>query len=192
MQRTLVRSLTLLLLLPGIAAAHTGVGTTTGFIHGFAHPLGGVDHLLAMLAVGLWAAQIGGRAVWTVPATFVAVMILGGALGFSGLAVPYIEEGILLSVLVLGLLVAASFRFSLPASMLTVALFAVFHGHAHGAEMPLAAGAAAYTAGFALATALLHFAGIGFGLLARKINIEKATRVAGSAIALGGLYLAIA
>ena len=182
----------ILLLLPGVAAAHTGVGATTGFAHGFLHPVGGVDHLLAMLAVGLWAAQLGGRGIWAVPCAFVGIMICGGALGFSGLALPYIEEGILVSVLVLGALVAASVKFPLPASMLTVALFALFHGHAHGAEMPLAAGAATYTAGFALATTLLHGTGIGFGLLARTISFEKATRVAGSVIVLGGLYLALA
>lgn len=177
--------------LPGIALAHTGVGETTGFMHGFGHPIGGADHLLAMVAVGLWAAQVGGRALWVVPCTFVGVMIIGGILGFTGVPVPFIEQGILLSVLILGVLIAGAFKLPLVYSALIVGLFAIFHGHAHGAEMPVALGAASYTFGFALATALLHLSGIGLGMLVSRINLPAVTRFAGGAIALGGVYLAV-
>ncbi len=193
MKKSLLKSLGLLLLFPGIAAAHTGVGETTGFMHGFGHPIGGADHLLAMIAVGLWAAQAGGRALWVVPSTFVAVMVLGGVVGFSGVPVPFIEEGILGSVLVLGVLIACAYRLPLAYSALIVGFFAIFHGYAHGAEMPSATaiGAASYTVGFAVATAILHTAGVAFGVLAQRISLEQVNRLAGSAIALGGIYLAI-
>ena len=176
---------------PSLALAHTGVGETAGFAHGFFHPVGGLDHMLAMVAVGLWAAQIGGRALWVVPCTFVGVMILGGVLGFIGVPVPFIEEGITVSVLILGILIASAFRLPLLYSALVVGFFAVFHGHAHGAEMPAAIGAGSYTAGFALATAMLHAAGMGWGLFMRKANLPTLTRFAGGAVALGGIYLAI-
>lgn len=174
-----------------LALAHTGVGETAGFMHGFRHPIGGTDHLLAMAAVGLWAAQIGGRALWVVPCIFVGVMILGGVLGFSGAPIPFIEEGISVSVLILGVLIAGAFRFSLLHSALIVGFFAVFHGHAHGAEMPATIGAGSYTVGFALATAMLHAAGMGLGILMQKTNLHIVTRFAGGAVALGGIYLAI-
>ena len=176
---------------PGLALAHTGFGEVSGFMHGFSHPIGGFDHLLAMVAVGLWAAQIGERALWVIPCTFVAVMILGGVLGFSGVAIPFIEEGILVSVLILGVLIAGAFRFPLQYSALLVAFFAVFHGHAHGAEMPATIGASTYTVGFALATAMLHASGMGLGILMQKINLHKITRFAGGAVVLSGIYLAI-
>lgn len=178
-------------LLPISALAHTGAGQSTGFSAGFIHPAGGADHLLAMLAVGLWAAQMGGRAAWAVPGAFVSMMVAGGVLGISGVHVPYIEAGILVSVLVLGVLIAGAFRLPLAISGILVGIFAVFHGHAHGAEMPIAVGAIAYSAGFALATALLHAAGILAGTGLRKLDIEKITRFAGGAIALGGIYLAV-
>jgi urease accessory protein len=181
----------MLFFLPSIALAHTGVGETTGLMHGFIHPIGGADHLLAMVAVGLWAAQIGGRALWVVPSTFVGVMIIGGILGFAGVSVPFIEQGILLSLLILGVLIAGAFRLPLVYSALIVGFFALFHGHAHGAEMPLLIAAASYTVGFALATAALHLAGIGLGILMPKVNLPAANRFAGGAIALSGVYLAI-
>ena len=187
----LLKILSLLFLLPAVAIAHTGVGETTGFIHGFSHPLGGVDHLLAMAAVGLWVAQIGGRALWVVPSTFVILMILGGALGFSGIPVPFIEEGILASVLVLGVLIAGAFKFPVIFNALIVGFFALFHGHAHGTEMPVAIGATSYSIGFALATAMLHTVGIASGTFLQKINLEKVNRFAGGAIALSGIYLAV-
>lgn len=178
-------------LIPISALAHTGVGVTTGFGSGFSHPIGGADHLLAMVAVGLWAAQMGGRAIWVVPSVFVTVMILGGVLGVSGVPVPYIEEGILVSVLIFGVLVAGAFHFSLSLSGLIVGIFAVFHGHAHGTEMPLAIGAVSYSLGFALATAFLHGVGIVAGVGVRKLKIENIVRFAGGAIALSGIYLAV-
>jgi urease accessory protein len=181
----------LLLFLPGIASAHTGIGQTTGFLHGFSHPIGGADHLLAMVAVGLWAVQVGGRAIWVVPSTFVSVMILGGILGFTGFPVPFIEEGILVSLLLFGVLIAGAFKLPLAYSAFVVGIFAIFHGHAHGAEMPVTIGAISYTLGFALATAMLHLAGIGFGMLTQKANLQTVSRFAGGAIALGGIYLAI-
>ncbi|MFH1604360.1 MAG: HupE/UreJ family protein [Pseudomonadota bacterium] len=179
-------------LLPSLAHAHVGVGDTAGFAHGVGHPLGGVDHILAMVAVGLWAAQCGGRALWFIPATFVLVMGFGGFVGTIGLPVPFVEQGIVLSVLVLGVLVAAAVRLPLFAGALIVALFAVFHGHAHGAEMPANALGLAYGAGFALATAILHALGIGAAVLTRSFGQSGLLRVTGGAIAMSGVYLWLA
>lgn len=191
MRQSISKFAFLLLLLPGVALAHTGVGETTGFIHGFSHPIGGADHLLAMVAAGLWASQIGGKALWTVPCTFVVVMILGGFLGFFGIPILFIEEGILISVLILGVLIAGAFKFPLAYSVLIVGFFAIFHGHAHGAEMPVTVVAASYIVGFSLATAILHLAGIGLGILLQKNNQKTVNRITGGAIALSGIYLAI-
>jgi urease accessory protein len=176
-------------MLPGLTFAHTGVGDASGFMHGFGHPLGGMDHLLAMVALGLWAAQLGGKASWVLPCTFVGVMILGGVLGFSGVSIPFIEEGILVSVLILGILVAGAFRFSLAYCVLIAGFFAMFHGHAHGAEMPAETGAALYSIGFALATAMLHGAGIGLGILMQKTKQPVVIRFAGGAICASGLAI---
>lgn len=190
MRQTVSKLLVLFFLLPGIVFAHTGVGETTGFVHGFTHPTGGVDHMLAMVAVGLWAAQIGRRALWAVPCTFVAVMVVGGILGFTGVPVPFVEEGILVSILVFGVLIAGALKMPLVYSGLIVGLFAIFHGHAHGAEMPESISAASYAVGFALATAMLHLAGIGLGVLMQRTNLQTVNRLAGAAIAFSGLYLA--
>jgi urease accessory protein len=192
MRQKISKILIILFFLPGMALAHTGVGETTGFMHGVAHPIGGLDHLLAMIAVGIWAAQVGGRALWIVPCTFVGVMILGGVLGFAGVPVPFIEQGILLSVLILGVLIAGALKLPLVYSALIVGFFAIFHGFAHGAEMPVAIAAASYTAGFALATATLHLAGMGLGMYMSRINLPAVSRFAGGAIALSGVYLAVA
>lgn len=181
----------ILLALPVAASAHTGVGDTSGFLAGFGHPVGGADHLLAMVAVGMWAAQLGGRALWAIPGTFVVVMLAGGALGIAGTPLPYVEQGILVSVLVLGMLISAATRVSLTAGALIVGVFAVFHGHAHGTEIPSATAALAYSAGFAVATALLHGTGIAFGVMLQKQNIERLVRLAGAAITVGGVYLAV-
>ncbi|MFT6985330.1 MAG: urease accessory protein [Psychromonas sp.] len=191
MKQSISKFVSLLLLLPGAVFAHTGVGETTGFLHGLGHPIGGADHFIAMIAVGLWAVQIGGRALWAVPGTFVVVMILGGILGFSGVRVPFIEEGILVSVLILGVLIAGAFKLPLAYSVLIVGVFAIFHGNAHGAEMPATAIAALYIAGFALATAALHLAGIGLAVLMQKTNMQTVNRFAGGAIALSGIYLTL-
>jgi urease accessory protein len=131
-----------------------------GFLQGVSHPLTGIEHLCPMIAVGLWAAQTGGRAIWAVPLAFVSVMLLGGAFGMAGVHLPFAEVGIALSALSLGVFIAAAVRFPLPASILVVGLFALCHGHAHGAEMPASASALGYACGFALATALLHIVGI--------------------------------
>ncbi|MEQ1953787.1 HupE/UreJ family protein [Mesorhizobium sp. CN2-181] len=157
-----------LIFLPSAALAHTGVGDTSGFLHGFSHPLSGPDHILAMTMVGLFAWQLGRRALWLVPASFVAVMALGGLLGGTGVEVPYVETGIALSVVVLGAVVALGVKAPVAAAMGLVGLFAMFHGHAHGAEMPEDAAGVAYAAGFMIATVLLHVIGIGIGLLIGK------------------------
>ena len=179
-------------LAPAIASAHTGIGATTGFLHGFWHPIGGIDHVLAMVAVGLLAAQLGGRALWAVPATFVAVMAAGGTLGMAGVALPAVEVGIALSVLVLGLVVLAGRRWPLGLAMALVAVFAVFHGHAHGSEMPVDASGLSYGLGFMLATALLHLAGIGLGIGLGRLAATEGGRLiqaSGAAIALAGVVL---
>ncbi len=178
--------------LPSLAHAHVGVGDAVGFAHGIGHPLRGLDHILAMVAVGLWAAQYSGRARWTIPATFVFVMAFGGLLGTMGILVPFVEPGIFLSVLVLGVLVAAAVRLPLFASALIVGLFAIFHGHAHGVEMPANTSGFAYGAGFALATAFLHALGIGVALLARRLGQSNLARLSGGVIAISGVYLWLA
>ncbi|MEO6846409.1 MAG: HupE/UreJ family protein [Chthoniobacterales bacterium] len=177
------------LLIPSLVHAHTGVGTTHGFMHGFGHPLSGLDHICAMIAVGLWAAQMGGRAIWAVPLTFVSVMALGGAMGMAGIPVPYVETGIIISVLTLGVLIAASAQLPLWASIGIVGLFAICHGHAHGAEMPDTASGFLYGAGFILATAILHAFGIGIGIAMQRIAKPQLVRFAGIVIAVCGIAL---
>jgi urease accessory protein len=179
-------------LVPSLAHAHVGVGDTGGFAHGFWHPIGGVDHVLAMVMVGLFAAQLGGRAMWLVPAAFVGVMAVGGVVGFAGLPVPFVELGIGLSIVVLGAAVALGFRTMVAAAMGLVGFFAVFHGYAHGAEMPDSVAGLAYGVGFVIATALLHAAGLGFGLsLASKAGPSGATliRATGGLTAVAGIAL---
>jgi urease accessory protein len=178
-----------ILLLPSLAHAHVGVGETSGFLHGMGHPLSGLDHICAMVAVGLWAAQMGGRAIWAVPLTFVSVMALGGALGMLGVHVPFVETGIVISVLALGVLIAASVHLPLAVSIIVVGLFAIFHGHAHGAEMPETSSGLAYAAGFIIATAFLHACGIGLGIAIQKLASPAVVRFAGIAIVLCGGYL---
>lgn len=174
------------LLLPAVADAHTFGAHDAGFAHGFMHPIGGWDHLLAMVAVGLWAAQRGGAALWALPAAFVTAMIGGGLLGMTGIGLPAVELGIAGSVIALGALIAAQSRLSLPLSLVVVSAFALFHGHAHGAEMPEAAQPLLYGLGFALATALLHGAGV-----AAALSLRGAVRGGKGALALRGLGAAI-
>ena len=154
----------LFMLTSGAAEAHVGIGDTSGFMHGFQHPIGGLDHILAMVMVGLFAAQLGGRAVWLVPAAFVAAMAAGGAFGMAGIAVPFVELGIGLSIVVLGTAIASWLSPAIPLAMGLVGFFAIFHGYAHGAEMPESAAGLAYGAGFMAATALLHGVGVALGL----------------------------
>jgi urease accessory protein len=177
-------------LLPSVAFAHTGHGDTHGFMAGFSHPIGGLDHILAMVLVGVFAWQLGGRALWLVPATFVLVMAVGGGLGVMGVDVPFVELGIALSIVVLGAVVAAGVKAPVAVAMGIVGLFAIFHGHAHGAEMPETAGGLAYAAGFMLATALLHGAGIAIGFLVGWVGERAgpiAVRMAGGLAALVGV-----
>jgi urease accessory protein len=170
------------------AFAHTGHGAS-GFVHGFAHPLGGIDHALAMVAVGLYAAMIGGRALWLIPAAFLGAMAIGGVMGMTSYGLPYAEIGISASVIVLGLGVAL--RMSLPtlAAMAVAGLFAIFHGHAHGAEMPQNLSGYEYAAGFLLATALLHALGIAAGLTAGRLGGWRIAQTAGAAMAVAGIVL---
>ncbi len=176
-----------LALFAGAASAHTGDHAVAGFASGLAHPFLGLDHLFAMLAIGLWAAQQGGRALWAVPAAFVAAMGLGGLLAWSGGVLPQAETAIALSVLVLGVLVATRRLWAAPIGMLVAAGFALFHGYAHGLEMPQAASPALYALGFVLATVALHGAGMAGSLAGRR-----AVQVAGAGIAATGLALIVA
>ncbi len=177
----LLLTLSLLVLLPKLASAHILLGTSHGFTDGFLHPLTGWDHLLAMFAVGLWAAQHRGRAMWLIPSSFVGVMLLGGILGLAGVSVPGAQAAIALSVLALGGLVATMTRFRPSLSMMVVGLFALFHGYAHGHEMPAAAAALPFSVGFVLSTAFLHGLGIAAGL--RLSRQPRVLRWAGAAIA---------
>src|SRR5258708_23295454 len=158
-----------LLLIRTAAFAHAGGGEAHGFVDGFAHPLGGLDHILAMVTVGIFAWQLGSRALWLVPATFVLAMAAGGALGMAGVPVPFVELGIAASVIVLGAVVAFARRAPVAIAVGLVGVFAIFHGHAHGTEKPLDATSGAYAAGFMLATALLHAPGIALGFAIGRI-----------------------
>jgi urease accessory protein len=168
------------------AFAHSG-SSSGGFIGGFAHPLFGPDHVVAMVAVGLWGAFLGAPAIWLLPIVFPLVMALGGALGILGVTLPAVETGIAASAVVLGMMVALAARPPLWVAAVLVGVFAIFHGHAHGTELPAGADAVAYSLGFVIATGLLHLAGIAFGLLARWPTGRLAVRAAGGAIALVGL-----
>lgn len=179
----------LVLLLPSLAHAHIGAGEASGWMRGLSHPFSGLDHVCAMLAAGLWAAQMGARAVWRVPFAFVCVMILGGLLSMAGIPVPFIEAGIVMSLLVLGVLIAAAVRLPLSASIAMVGVFALFHGYAHGAEMPQHVAGMGYAAGFVLATVLLHASGIGLALLLKRLGRARLLRAAGGAVAMCGGYL---
>lgn len=181
------------------ALAHLDPGEHGSFAAGFSHPLFGLDHILAMIAVGLWAALLAQsadrRALWLVPAAFVGTMIAGFVTAMAGAPLAFVEPTILASVVVIGLLAAVALNVPVPAAMAMVGFFALFHGHAHGGEIG-EAGAGAYASGFALATALLHTAGVAVGLaLGRLAGMSRGrviTRFAGAATALGGLWLAVA
>ncbi len=176
-------------LVASVAQAHTGAAPGGGFVAGLTHPFFGADHLLAMVAVGLWAALLGGRATWLVPATFVGVMAAGGLLAVMAVGMPAVEIIILASVVALGCLVAARIKASLMIAMAVVGAFALFHGHAHGTEMPAGASGLLYSAGFILATAALHALGISFALLTGRIRDGLAIRAAGGAVAAAGVLL---
>lgn len=183
-----LRLLTLLVLsaAAGPAFAHAGAGLGGGFAAGFLHPLLGWDHVAAMVAVGLWGAFLGRPAIWLLPIVFPLVMTLGGALGVLGVPLPAVEVGIALSALLLGAAVAFAWRPPLPAAAVLVGLFAIFHGHAHGTELPAAAHPLVYSLGFVIATGLLHLAGIGLGETVRWRHGRTAVRAAGGLIAIAG------
>jgi|SRR5215470_23114 len=181
-----VAALCLLALACGPAFAHTGSGSG-GFVGGFAHPLFGPDHVVAMVAVGLWGAFLGPPAIFILPVVFPLVMAVGGVLGILGVPLPGVEIGIAISAIVLGLMVALAARPPLWIAAALVGAFAIFHGHAHGAELPPGTDAVAFSVGFVVATGLLHLTGIGFGLLARWPAGRFAVRAAGGAIALAGI-----
>lgn len=184
-----------------LAIGLTVVSTAPAFAHldpqehgslmaGLSHPLFGLDHILVMVAVGLWAVQIGGRALWAVPAAFVTMMAIGFGLAVAGVSLPFVEPVILASVVALGLLVAMAVRLDTSASAAIVAVFALFHGHAHGGELG-AAGALPFAVGFVIATALLHVAGIALGLgIGRIAGGRTLARILGGATALAGVALA--
>jgi len=173
-------------LFPSTASAHQETGTVWGFTSGFVHPLTGLDHITAMVAVGLWGAFLGPPAMWVLPVVFPLVMAFGGALGVLGVPLPGVETGIALSSVILGSVVALAVRPPLWVAALIVGSFAIFHGHAHGAEMPKAANAATYAIGFVIATGLLHLSGIALGLLVRWSWGKKLVRAGGVVIAIIG------
>ncbi|MCC0040315.1 MAG: HupE/UreJ family protein [Brucellaceae bacterium] len=174
------------------AFAHVNPAEHGSFAAGFSHPLTGADHMLAMVAVGLWAALLGGRALWQVPAAFVCAMLAGFGAGIAGLPLPFVEPMILASVIIIGLVAATASRLPAAPAMAMVGFFAFFHGHAHGGEIGTA-GVASFAAGFVIATALLHWLGVALGMgIGRLAGIDAGrsiTRLAGAATALAGLWL---
>ncbi len=174
-------------LLPSLALAHTGEGVAGGFISGLAHPILGADHIVAMVAVGLWGAFLGAPAIWVLPIVFPLVMAFGAVLGVLGVPIPAVETGIATSAVVLGLLVLMAARLPLWLAAVIVGVFAIFHGYAHGVELPAAANPFAYGVGFVIATGCLHLVGIAFGLLARWPAGVYAVRAGGGVICLVGL-----
>ena len=183
----------LLMLAAGPAIAHVGHGSTTSFTAGLGHPLGGLDHVTVMVMVGLWAGLKGGRALWVWPAVFVGVMLVGGVVGMEGVPVPFVEPGILASVVALGLLVALAVDLPVAVGAAILAVFALFHGHAHGSEVADTLNGVEYMAGFTLATAALHLAGIGFAATMTHFSLRPAIRVVGAlCLPIGaGLYAGV-
>ncbi|MCW8836108.1 MAG: HupE/UreJ family protein [Rhodospirillales bacterium] len=188
MNRAIFALAAALVLIADPAFAHTGAGHALGVLAGVGHPFGGLDHVLAMVAVGMLAAQMGGRAIWAVPLAFIAVMLMGGGLAVAGLAIPFIEQGIVGSVVVLGAVIAFGRRAPLGVAMGLVGFLAIFHGHAHGTEMPLAASGLHYALGFTLASAALHGIGLGIGLIVKA----AADRFAPIGLQAGGATIAVA
>ena len=181
-------ALAVLLASARIALAHEEQGQTQGFLTGVWHPISGLDHVLAMIAVGLWGAQLGMPAIWILPVTFPMVMAFGGFLGLAGIALPGVEIGIALSTLVLGVMVAFERKPPLWVAAAIVGAFAIFHGHAHGTELPPGQSGLAYSIGFVAATGSLHGVGILIGLVHGWPMGKMALRCAGGAIALAGVW----
>ena len=179
----------LLLSCAASASAHTGEGTIGGLISGFLHPITGFDHLLAMVAVGIWGATLGRPLVWALPVAFPLLMVVGGILGITGVPLPYVESGIAVSVVVLGLAIAVAWRAPVAVAVAIVAAFGVFHGYAHGAELPEAASPAGYVAGFVLSTGLLHLTGIALGMVKALPKGGQILRASGGLIAAAGVWI---
>jgi urease accessory protein len=170
------------------ALSHGLQGEAGGFLTGLLHPLSGADHVLAMIAVGLWGAQLGAPAIWVLPMAFPLVMAMGGMLGFLGVPIPGVEYGIAASAIVLGAAVAFEMRPALVIAALVVGCFAIFHGHAHGTELPLGQSALLYSMGFVIATGCLHAVGIGIGTVQRRAWGRPLLRAAGAVVAAGGVF----
>ena len=175
-------------LLAGPALAHSGTGLPGGFLSGFVHPLSGFDHMLAMISVGLWGAFLGRPLIIALPVIFPTVMALGGALAMAGVPLPRVEIGIAFSVLVMGAVIALAYRAPVWLACAIVAVFAIFHGYAHGKELPSAADPVGYSVGFVLATGLLHVAGIALGVLNERPGGAVITRSIGAGIGLCGVF----
>ena len=171
------------------ASAHSGEGVGGGFAAGFSHPLGGADHMLAMIAVGIWGAVLNAPLIYLLPIAFPLLMVVGGILGIAGIPLPLVEIGIAASVIALGSAIAFNWRAPVALAVAIVAFFGVFHGHAHGTELPGAASPAAYAAGFVVATGGLHLIGIAIGLVKRWRHGEKALRFCGGGIAAAGVWI---
>jgi urease accessory protein len=173
---------------PAESWAHVGSGEAGGFVTGLMHPISGMDHVLAMIAVGLWGAQLGPPAMWVLPVAFPMVMAFGGMLGLMGIPVPGIEIGIAVSAIVLGIMVLFETKPPLWVAAVIVAFFAIFHGHAHGTELPAGQSGMLYSVGFVMATGCLHGVGITIGLVHRWPVGQKILRAAGGAVAAAGCY----
>ncbi len=178
----------LVLLSPEVAMAHVESGEAGGFVSGVMHPISGVDHVLAMVAVGLWGAQLGHPAVWLLPIAFPMMMAFGGMLGLIGVPVPGVEIGIALSGVVLGTLVLGEVKTPVGVSLVLVAIFAIFHGHAHGTELSEGQNAMLYSLGFVVSTGTLHAIGIGIGAAHHWKAGRIVLRGAGAFVMLGGLF----
>jgi urease accessory protein len=190
-QQTIARGISvfvLAVLWTPIVLAHPQKGEAVGFLTGFRHPISGLDHVLAMVAVGLWGAQLGAPAVWLLPVAFPMVMAMGGMLGLMGIPLPGIEYGIAASAILLGAAVMFEVRPPLAIAATLVGLFAVFHGHAHGTELPPGQSALLYSMGFVIATGCLHAIGIGIGTLHRWVWGQRFLRFAGALVAIGGVF----
>ena len=191
-KRYLITSLTLFLLLTLIATtpalAHIERGQAAGFFTGLYHPVSGLDHVLAMVAVGLWGAQLGAPAMWLLPVIFPMVMAMGGTMGLIGIPLPFVEVAIALSAVLLGIMVMTEARPPVAAAAIMVGFFAVFHGHAHGTELPAGQSGLLYSMGFVAATGCLHGVGIAIGLIHRWPAGKIALRIAGAGVALGGAF----
>ena len=172
-----------------LASAHTDGEAAGGFLSGYIHPLSGLDHLLAMVAVGMWGATLGRPLIWALPIAFPLMMVVGGILGIARVPLPFVEAGVALSVIVLGLAIALAWRAPVPVAVAIVAVFAIFHGHAHGTELPATGQPAAYAAGFVISTGLLHLAGVAIGLLKSLRYGDKFLRTAGATISLTGVWI---